>query len=1366
MHRALARVRSSAGDLVGSGFLVDSGHVVTCTHVVMHALGRRDDTGIAAGDVVTVDFPLVAQPVVMSAEVVVAHPIEHDGGGDVAVLALADPAPASLEPARLVIAEEFWGHPFRAYGFPRRIDDGVWISGTLRAPQGTGWVQMEGGVSGYAVEPGFSGGAVWDEELAGVVGMTVAADTRSDLRVAFLIPTTALLAAWPDLAERALPPCPYRGLHPFRVSDAALFAGRDELTERLMQEVRRRPLVAVVGPSGSGKSSIVFAGVIPRLDHEGGWVSLGMRPSQGSSPLFALAAALAPVLEPDQSEVERLTTAGALDAALREGRLDDVVDRVLARSQASHALIVVDQMEELFTRGQDEVEAFVSGVLAALRRPSHQPDGPLTVVLTLRADFLSNALQNPQLAEALENSVFTIGQMRAEQMRAAIEQPLPPGVAYQSGLVERILDDVGDEPGRLPLLEFALTLLWERQEAGVLSHAAYQQLGGVDGALASYAERVYSEQLLPEDQDDARRLFVQLVRPSEIGPPIRRLARRPELGDTRWQLGQRLAATRLLIADRDAGGAESVELVHEALIDGWARLQQWIEVDSAFRAWQERLRGALAAWEGVQREPGALLRGAPLAEAERWREERPADLGETERQFIRESRDWRGRSVRRLRTAVAALTALLLVATCLGGVAVWQSVKAAEQARLAGSRLLLNEAGQRAGQQPDVAMLLAAAAYRMSPTPDAAGLITQMAGSARQVDEYVHTTAGTVLGAEFDRTDPNVMILYGQSTITTWDIQRRSPIRQWTSTSAIARTVMSADGRAIAVQQTDPDGETIVLWYPGENRPAVPLPHANVTDDPAQTRMAFDPGATALAICTPAQVEVWDLATRQLRTSRPKRDQSCGVGFTGPDRLVYVDEGELRLWDLREDRIVNHTAVVSPTGLAHDPTHLYTTVAVAPDGRTGLVDDDSLAMSAWDLRTLAPLGVLGQDISGDVSFTPDSRWAVVGTATTATLIDMSTSKPVRSFEHDSGNPFDAGDSYAGPPLSLSPDGRRLAFLAGGGTLALLGIDGSGDPAATAKQIAVASGTPDRLVTADATGAVRSLLADAGDVQTLVPPSVSEPGREVLSALAPDGRHFAVRDEQQPGQVVLTDLGRLDRPVTRLGPDDGTVTALTFDASEGGLLASADASTVTVRSVDTGAVHGQVRLDGLVATGLAMGREGRLVAVHDQAGNVHLGDTVTRAWTTLPITGTRALSFSPDGRWLGARTASEVRIWDLDRNCELLQPLPAPTRTTVSAAKFSRDGEYIAAARIVDDKVTLSVWRVESGELVGGVGGYVRDFAFLPDGHRLAVASNGAFITPFEPAWALRTICRVVVRDLTADEWSQYAGTLDQVAACP
>lgn len=302
----MVRIRSFTGEVVGSGFLVEAGHILTCAHVVARALGRKTWEAPAETDTVSLDFPLVAAGVMVHARVAVWHPIHDDDRGDIAVLALVVDPPTGAFPAYLVAAEDFWSHPFRTFGFPRRYDHGVWASGVLRARQAAGWVQMESSSSGYAIEAGFSGAAVWDDEVVGVVGMTVAADARSDLRAAYLIPTEELIRAWPPLADRTVPPCPYRGLYPFRERDVSVFYGRQELTGRLVTEMERRPLVSVVGPSGSGKSSVVFAGLLPQIAQKQEWLSMSMRPAHASSPLAALAAAPLPFLEPDQAETERL----------------------------------------------------------------------------------------------------------------------------------------------------------------------------------------------------------------------------------------------------------------------------------------------------------------------------------------------------------------------------------------------------------------------------------------------------------------------------------------------------------------------------------------------------------------------------------------------------------------------------------------------------------------------------------------------------------------------------------------------------------------------------------------------------------------------------------------------------------------------------------------------------------------------------------------------------------------------------------------------------------------------------------------------------------------------------------------------------
>jgi hypothetical protein len=298
--------------------------ILTCAHVVAQALGVPPESSVAPDGAVCLDFPLVTPGKILDARVVFWRPVHPEGTSglvdaeDLAVLELQRDPPAGSRSARLTIATDLWDHTFRSFGFPSGYDRGVYASGVLRAEQVGGWVQIEGVTElGYFVAPGFSGTPVWDDQLDGVVGMVVGADRRPEVKAAFMIPTSALVKAWPDLGSDAIPPCPYRGLFAFREQDATFFFGREVFTDKLVEAVRKKPLVAFIGASGSGKSSVVFAGLVPRLRREGGWLIASFRP--GPAPFRALAAALLPFLDPQKSEVDRLVEIPKLADAFREG---------------------------------------------------------------------------------------------------------------------------------------------------------------------------------------------------------------------------------------------------------------------------------------------------------------------------------------------------------------------------------------------------------------------------------------------------------------------------------------------------------------------------------------------------------------------------------------------------------------------------------------------------------------------------------------------------------------------------------------------------------------------------------------------------------------------------------------------------------------------------------------------------------------------------------------------------------------------------------------------------------------------------------------------------------------------------------------
>ena len=634
LESSIVRIYSHKGKVIGAGFLVSRQHILTCAHVVAFALGIPADSSQIPAAEISLDFPRITPGKKLKAKAVFWLPVNpHQSQEDIAGLELISPLPDAARAERLVTSEDLWGHGFQALGFPEGRADGAWADGTLKGTVARDWVQLE--AVGYALEDGFSGGPVWDKKLDGVVGMAVAADKkRTAVKAAFIIPTKVLIKAWSELEKRAIPPCPYRGLFAFREDDAKFFFGREKFTEQLLSAVKRQRLVAVIGASGSGKSSVVFAGLIPQLRSQQGWLIETFRP--GDRPFYNLAAKLVPLLEPELSSVQQLEEIKHLAQLLQEGDLPlrDVLQRILAQKSDACLLLVVDQFEEIYTLCQDEKErkCFLQLLLEAT---SNIPNFPFHLVITLRADFWGYALSG-SFAESFRDAALHLIPMKREQLKEVIEKPAKKQhVAIEAGLTELILQAVEQEPGNLPLLEFALTQLWNKQSNGKLTHAAYEEIGGVEQALANHAQAVYKK-LNKTDKERAEYLFVQLVQPGAGTEDTRRLARSSEVGKENWYLVTRLAnfEARLVVTGYDqTAGEETVEIVHEVLIRKWEKLREWIDRDRDFRTWQERLRVQMKQWEDAKKDDEALLRGSLLRLAKDWQKKCSRKLSKTEKRI-------------------------------------------------------------------------------------------------------------------------------------------------------------------------------------------------------------------------------------------------------------------------------------------------------------------------------------------------------------------------------------------------------------------------------------------------------------------------------------------------------------------------------------------------------------------------------------------------------------------------------------------------------------------------------------------------------------------------------------------------------------
>jgi uncharacterized protein YjbI with pentapeptide repeats len=455
--------------------------------------------------------------------------------------------------------------------------------------------------------------------------------------------------------------CPYRGLFHFGPNDTEFFFGREVFVKELVQATAKRSFIPVLGASGSGKSSVVLAGLVPKLQQQGNWLFTHFRP--GSDPFYALAEALVPLYTPDLDATDQIAQTRKLANYFNQGEvtLTDVMANIQRNHPNHQLLLIADQFEEIYT-SEDINEftrrRFLDCLLSLIQTNTNRL--PTVLVATMRADFLGSALEYRPFADVLQDDI-KLGQMNRTELLEVIEKPAQKlGVTLEAGLVERILNDVENEPGTLPLLEFALTLLWERRNHRQLTHAAYEAIGEVQGALASHADKIYNNFDDPEQQQVVRRIFMQLVRPGEGTEDTRRIATKSELVEVSWLTVSQLASARLVVTSKNSSGQETVEVVHEALIRHWQLLQSWIDENRSKIIQKNRIERLATEWQQNKQLNDYLLQGKQLKEAKAFQKEELTNLALSDLacEFIKKSIKYERR--RRLKTGSLLAIPLLI----------------------------------------------------------------------------------------------------------------------------------------------------------------------------------------------------------------------------------------------------------------------------------------------------------------------------------------------------------------------------------------------------------------------------------------------------------------------------------------------------------------------------------------------------------------------------------------------------------------------------------------------------------------------------------------------------------------------------------